>query len=336
MSNAAVVAILSTAFATVIFFAVLYFLYRLFVRGVALLLKGVDLQVPAIALLVSFALAATIFTTGATNLWGIFYGLIQVLFVNFPRAIVEISYASYSCGESLGRSSFSPGSDCFLKIGGNIANGIQGLFTQSLTYLTRVISLVQFFAAWALLAWGIGDLVSRAESTEAPKGLRRLITDMSPAARLRFGLGSVIVVAAYLCFCAIVAVSLFKPAEKSQLLDHKELEDRLNQAKLPNTAEKKTFALRFPETLGEVPQNPDDPQLAAAYSELIELWKQRREQVAAEQDRLVQRALAGYVIENLNRVGSREQANHFLALNRWFQTSLNNLFTELDNCRAAI
>jgi hypothetical protein len=169
MSNAAVVAILSTAFATVIFFAVLYFLYRLFVRGVALLLKGVDLQVPAIALLVSFALAATIFTTGATNLWGIFYGLIQVLFVNFPRAIVEISYASYSCGESLGRSSFSPGSDCFLKIGGNIANGIQGLFTQSLTYLTRVISLVQFFAAWALLAWGIGDLVSRTESTEAPK-----------------------------------------------------------------------------------------------------------------------------------------------------------------------
>ena len=336
MSTATVVAVLSTVLATIIFLAVIWVLYRLFRRGVAWLLKGVDLQVPPIALLVSFALAATIFTTGANNLWGLVYGLVRVLFVDFPRAVVEMSYASYTCGEAMSGRDFSPGSDCFFKVGGTIANGVQRLFANSLSYLTRVISLVQFFAAWAVLAWCIGDLVSRSESTGTSKGLRRLVADMSAPARLRLGLGSVIVVAAYLCFCAIVAVSLFKPVEKPQVLDHKALETSLNLAKLTNTGEQKPFSLRFPEELSGLPKDPGNEKIAAAYGELTDLWKRRREQVAAEQERLVQRATAGYMIENLNRVGSREQANHFLALNRWFQSSMTKLFTDLDRCREAI
>lgn len=340
MSQASWITILATGFATAVFFVVIYFLYRLVRRGIALLLKGVDLEVPPIALLVSFALAATIFSTGATNLWGLFYGLIQVLFVDFPRAIVEMTSASYSCGESLSRDDFFPVSDCFFKIGGTIADSIQKLFARSLTYLTHVISLVQFFAAWALLAWCLGDLLNRTESTGASKGLRRLINDMSSTARLRFGLGSVIAIAAYFCFCAIVAVSLFKPVEKPQVLDHKILEERLNQAKLTDGGQNSAFSLRFPETLGELIKNPsptvDDQKISATYHELTESWKQLRQQVLGEQERLVQRAVAAYTIENLNRVGSREQANHFLKLGRWVDRALSGLFANLDNCRSAI
>ena len=275
MSDAPMVAVLSTGLATIIFLAVLYFIYRLVRRGIALLLKGVDLQVPPIVLLVSFALAATIFTTGATNLWGIFYGLVQVLFVDLPRAIVEVSDASYACAGS--------GRYCLVAIGGTIANSIQRLFSRSLTYLNRVISLVQFFAAWAVLAWCIGDLLSRGETAGTAKGLRRLIADMPSTTRLRFALGGVIVIAAYLCFCAIVAVSLFKPVEKAELLDPRRLEDRLNQARLLDSDEKKSFSLRFPEELGNFPEDREEQGLAAVYSVLTDLWKQQRGRVGAEQ-----------------------------------------------------
>src|SRR5262249_28718170 len=143
---AGVVAVLLTGFATIIFLSVIYVLYRLFRRGVALLLKGVDLQVPPIALLVSFALAATIFTTGAINLWSILYGLMQVLFTDLPRAIVEIAYMSYACGKSISQTTRPSNSSldlgCLLRTGGTMANSVQLLFSRSLTYLTRVISLV--------------------------------------------------------------------------------------------------------------------------------------------------------------------------------------------------
>jgi hypothetical protein len=331
MSDAALVTISGiTLFAVVLFFGVIYFIYRLLRLGIVVLARGVDLQLPPFVLLVSFALAASIFTTGAANLWGLVYGLAQVLFVDFPRAVVEVTYSS-DCFSQQGA-----GSQCFVKLAAGIANTIQGLFVRSLTYLTRVISLVQFFAAWAVIAWVIGDLISETEPTRQSKGLRRLINDMSPTARLRFGLGAIIAIGAYLCFCAIVAVSLFKPIEKPQVLDDKALEERLNQAKLANTGDPKPFSVRFPESLGNLPEGVTDNQIKATYEELTEVWTQLRGQVLVEQDRLVNRAVAAYKIENLNRVGSREQANHFLALSAWFQSAVGKLFTNLDECRTAI
>lgn len=341
MSQVSWITFAATGGATVVFVAVIYFIYRLVRRGIAWLLKGVDVEVPPIALLVSLTLAATIFSTGATNFWGLFYGLLQALLVDFPRAVVEMTSASYSCAEAANRTfGFSPISDCFFRIGGTIASSIQALFTRSLTYLTHVISLVQFFAAWAVLAWCLGDLIRRTETAEGPKGLRRLINDMSPAARLKFGLGIVIAIAAYLCFCAIVAVSLFKPVEKPQVLDYKILQERLTDSKLADSGQNSAFSLRFPEALGDLPSlatpTPDDQKIYATYAELTESWKQLRQQVLGEQDRLVQRAVAAYTIENLNRVGSREQANHFLELGRWFDRALSGLFSNLDACRSAI
>jgi hypothetical protein len=331
---------MSVVSAVVIFLAVIYFLYRLFRRGIGLLLKGIDFAIPPLALLVAFALAATIFSSGAADLWSVVYGLVQLLFIQFPRALVQIFFTTNVCNPA----------DCFLRVAGTIANSVQNLFSISVSYLRNVISVVQLFALWAVLAWGLGDLLNPAAAPGSSKGLRRLIADMSPIARLRVSLGSIIVLGAYFCFCAIVAVSLFKPPEKAQVLDEKQLEDTLNKIKLGTSGDDSAFAQRFPEDLEGLPKLPDKPTPEAGpagappsppnsskpLGELPNLWKQLRAQMAAEQDRLLQRAIASYKIENLNRVGTREQANHYLALNKWFQSAEERLFSHLDTCRAAI
>jgi hypothetical protein len=123
------------------------------------------------------------------------------------------------------------------------------------------------------------------------------------------------------------------------VLDDKILEERLQQAKLTDSSPTSPFSLRFPETLGDpikAPAGGDDQKFSATYHELTEAWKQLRQQVLGEQERVVKRALAAYTIENLNRVGSREQANHFLELSKWVDRSLSGLFSNLDYCRAAI
>jgi hypothetical protein len=335
----------ATIIAAVVLLAVVYVLYRLFRWALRLLVGGVELGgLPPFSILVSLALAATIFSSGAESVWSFAYGLIRILFAELPRSIVDIAFGAYACGEFLSRDG-SQSSDCLVRTALNLATSIGRIFSSSFTYLGNLISILQFFAAWAVLAWLFRDLFGgHQEGDTLPIGPRAFFHSMTSEARMRLGLGAVVAIGAYLCLCAIVAVSLFKPVEKIQQLDPTRLKDRLIAARLSNEGADNPFSKRFPEDLGAFPKLADPKIsdssfyqiLTTEYDQLSERWRQLRIDIAAEQDRLRELAAADYEIKNLNRVGSREQANHYLALEKWYQSSLTRLFSHLDNCRTAI
>ncbi len=339
------VALIATAVAAVVLFVVLYALYRLFRWALRLLIGGVELGgLPPFSILVSLTLAATIFSSGAEAVWTFAYRLIRILFSDFPRAVVDIAFGAYACVDTMGRDGVLS-SDCLVRTALNLATSIGRFFNNSFSYLDNVTSILQFFAAWAVLAWIFRDLFGGVQNVNGlPMGPRAFYHDMTPEARMRLGLGGVVAIGAYLCLCAIVAVSLFKPAEKLQQLDPTRLKDRLIAARLSNDGADNPFSKRFPEDLGVFPKLADPKItdssfyqiLTTEFAQLTERWHQLRIDIAAEQDRLRELAAADYEIKNLNRVGSREQANHYLALEKWYQTSLTRLFSHLDNCRTAI
>jgi hypothetical protein len=317
----------------VVFAIAIYQLYRLLRFALRFLLKGADFgNLSGLAILLSFAIAALIMQAGARDIWGLAYGLLKVSFVEFPRAAVELGYGSYSCTSFAGDAAL-----CLFQVARNGATSVGQFFNDTLRYFDDVVALAQFFALWAVLAWIAGDILDRTQTQTAPKGLRLVFAQMSDESRQRLALGSIIAVGAYLCLCAIVAVSLFKPVEKPQQLDKQTLENQLRDTKLATTGDKSPFSVRFPLAFEAIATTTGDASpLATGYAELQTQWVQVRAQVEAEQDRLVHRAVASYVVENLNRVGSREQANHYLALSRWYQSALSRLYGSLDRCRASI
>src|SRR5580704_10149983 len=320
---------------TIVSGAVIYWLYRLFRWAITLLVSGVGLRdLPPLIILVSLTLAATLFASGATSIWYVAYDLLRVLFVQFPRSVVEIAFNAYLCGV---RSS----SDCGVQIVGNLANNVARFFTDSFNSLGRVIDILQFFSAWAILAWLLRDFFASADAPETTVGIRAVYRGMTPITRMQLGLAAVVAVGAYLCLCAIVAVSLFKPTERLQQIEPGRFEKQLDLAKLAHDGADSAFAKRFPEKLPDFPkseqlQGPYYQQLASEYEELSVRWGQLRTEIASEQDRLRDIAADNYNIKNLNRVGDREQANYYLALESWYQKSLSSLFNYLEHCRTAI
>jgi hypothetical protein len=334
------VAALYTITAALIFLVFLFVLYWLFRRVLRLLLTAVNFSgLPPLATLLALGISVTLFRTGALSVWYLIYGLLELFFVNFPRAIVDVGYSSYTClALSLGKNP-----SCFFQSAVQFANSLRAILTQPFSeYSVRIIALVQFFTSWALLAWLFGQLIGLMEGGEGPTGTRGLIAGLKAIpgkVRANIGLGLIIVMATYLCLCAIVAVSLFKPTtEKPQQLTDTQLEGQLTKARLSNSGTPPdAFDHRFPK---DVPSLPDSLKaggsvgrfVAGDYEQLSESWHQLRLQALAEQDRLLQRAIVAYTIENLNRVGSREQADHFLAISRWYQSALTGLFDQLDRC----
>jgi hypothetical protein len=335
------VAALYTIAAALIFLVFLFVLYRLLRHALRLLLKAINFSgLPPLATLLALGISVTLFRRGALSVWYLIYGLLELLFVNFPRAIVDVGYSSYTC------LSLSSGNSCFFQSAVQFANSLRAILTQPFSYSVGVIALVQFFTTWALLAWLFGQLIGLMEGGEGPTGTRGLIAGLKAIpgqARAHIGLGLIIVMATYLCLCAIIAVSLFKPiTEKPQQLTDTQLDVQLTKAKLSNTGTPAdAFDHRFPK---DVPNLPDSSKaggsvgriVAGDYDQLSESWHQLRLQALAEQDRLLQRAIVAYTIENLNRVGSREQADHFLAISRWYQFALTGLFDQLDRCWSGI
>jgi hypothetical protein len=339
MSDPAAFAAICTIIAALIFLAFLFGFYRLFRRALRLLLKAINFSdLPPLAILLALAISAALFRVGANSVWALIYGLLELLFVNFPRALVDVAYSSYSCSRATYDAS------CLFQSAAQFANSLKAILNQPFSeYSVRVVPLVQFFASWALLAWLLGHLIGLLDKGEAAPGARGLASAynaITAPVRARIGLGMIILVATYLCLCAIMAVSLFKPpSEKPQQLTDTQLEAQLTKAKLSNSESSKAFDDRFPidhQKLPETSKAGVDRVLAGANDQLTESWQKLRSQAIAEQDRLLQRAIASYTIENLNRVGSREQADHFLAVSRWYQSALTNVFDRLDRCRGAI
>jgi hypothetical protein len=323
----------------------LYQLYRLLRSAFRLAIRGIQLETSsAFSVLISFAVSALIMPRGVLQMWSLIYGLLQVAFVEFPRSVFELAYGTYRCA------SFQSVADqCYFQAAGGIASSIGRFFSDSLRYLTDVVGLIEFFALWAVLVWIANSILVPGDSAPAVRGLRAITADLKPETRQKLALGTIIALGAYLCLCAIVAVSLFKPADKSQILDKQTLEEQLNQTKLDDAS----FSTRFPPNVdslvvatksGDQPASGNGDQSTpgnalsppAGFEEIRAQWEQFRSLVSAEQNRLLQRALASYTVENLNRVGSREQANHFLALSRWYQAALSQLYSGLDRCRLSI
>jgi hypothetical protein len=90
------------------------------------------------------------------------------------------------------------------------ANSLRAILPQPFSeYSVGVIALVQFFTSWALLAWLFGQLIGLMEGGEGPTGTRGLIAGLKAIpgqVRAHIGLGLIIVMATYLCLCAIIAV----------------------------------------------------------------------------------------------------------------------------------
>jgi hypothetical protein len=330
--------VLAVLLAIVVSAVVIYALYRLFRWALTGLISGVGLGgLPPLLILVSLTLAATLFSGGAEAVWYVAYGLLRVLFVDFPRSIVDVAFNAYSCGM---RSS----PDCIVQISANLANSVAQFFITSFRNLGRIIDVLQFFTAWAIFAWLLRDYFTPSREPAATVGPRSFFQHMDPVTRLRLGLTAVVVIGAYLCLCAIVAVSLFKPAEKLQQIEPGRFEKQLDAARLAHDGSDSPFAKRFPEHLPDFPQStqstqlqgPYYQQLKSEYDELTVRWGQLRTEIASEQDRLRDIAADNYNIKNLNRVGDREQANYYLALESWYQSSLSNLFSYLERCRTAI
>jgi hypothetical protein len=112
------------------------------------------------------------------------------------------------------------------------------------------------------------------------------------------------------------------------------LESNLKALRLENGGSQNAFLTRFPDI--SVPKQPPAGPNGPNVEQFTERWGQVRSEVATTQDQLLRRAVNAYTVENINRVGSREQANHFLSLNRWYQSAIKRLYGTLDNCRAAI
>jgi hypothetical protein len=328
-----IIAAFSTVIAALIFLALLLVLYLLFRRALWLLLKAINFSgLPALATLLALGLSVSFFRGGAISLWTLIYGFLELLFVNFPRVLVDVAYSSYSCSSPANNIADS---SCFFLGAAQFANGLKAILTQPFSnYSVSVIALIQFFASWGLLAWLFGQLIALTEGGET--SILAKIKAIPAPVSTHIGLGTIIIIATYLCLCAIMAVSLFKPAEKPRELA--QIEAELTKSKLSDSGKDSPFDKRFPETLPDLPDQKSGAGafLAGTYPQLSESWRQLGAQVAVEQDRLLQRAVAAYMIENLNRVGTREEANHFLAVSRWYQSALTNLFDRLDGCRSAI
>jgi hypothetical protein len=104
-------------------------------------------------ILVSLTFAATIFRTGAMDTWYVLYNFVSVIFIDLPRAIIDIASSSYSCGHFVGQNTQFAGPDCFIGVGSRAANSIRQFFTHLLQGTRSVIDVLQFFAAWTVLAW---------------------------------------------------------------------------------------------------------------------------------------------------------------------------------------
>jgi hypothetical protein len=322
---------IASILATVILVAVIYALYRLLRWAIGLLISGVGLDdLPPVLILISLMLAATIFSAGANSVWDVIYGLARIVFVELPRSIIEVAFGTYAC------SSRGSSADCYFQVAANLTTGIARFFSDSFNRIGRVIDVLQFFGAWAIFAWVLRDFFAPS-TADKTVGIHAFFSDIKTEARTRLAFTAIVAIAAYLCLCAIVAVSLFKPQENLQQIESKALESTalktdLQEAKLSDAV----FDKRFPEDLPAIPNADQFPRLATDYSELTSRWVQLRADIGAEQDRLLKIAVDNYKIKNLNRVGGREQANHYLALENWYQSSLNTSFNSLENCHTAI
>lgn len=326
--------VVSTLLALLIFGLVLRILYRLLRKVLTLAMTAIDFKkLPPLAILLSLTVAATIFTNGAMGLWGLLYGFVRMAVVDFPQVVVETTYVAQSfCQISTEAGGLPP--ECINRIGRGLAEGLDRLFAGLLRYMGSVVALVQFLGVWAFLAWAFGDFMQRTESADGPKGFRLLVKDMEPKTRERIAVGAVITGAAYLCLCAIVAVSLFKPVEQSDELALDNLEKSLASARLDSAGVDSKFSQRFPEKIIPAPAAGAEVKANAAVME--EFWRQMRMRVLSDQEQLLQHGADSYNIENLRRVGSREQVNHYLSLVRWYQDSVQIMYSGLDRCRAAI
>jgi len=335
-------AIVSGVIATITLGLVLYLLYRIIKLAALLLSSGLAVDaVRPLTILLSLAMAATIFTTGALDNFYILYRFVELVLVYFPRAIIDVITSSYSCG-FIGGSSNQALADCIARTGSVLARQPQQFFTNLLQDFRSVLSLVQFFAAWSVLAWILGDLFARTDA-RSPTIFWSTVSSLSSQTRKRLGLAAIIAAAAYLCLCAIVAVSVFKPAERSQLLSDDAFKTRLDEARLTDSNDKLTpFSDRFPKALEPFPAKDEKSteryqslyQLTGEeYGELQRIWSSLRAEVLSEQEELAHRALTSYRLENLNRAGLREQINHSLALENWYYDSLSTMYQQLEQCR---
>ena len=344
----ALTAITSGIIASIVFGLAIFILYRV-LRWILRLLSsalGVYALRP-LSILVSLALAAMIFRTGALDIWFLFYNFATVIFVDLPRALVDVIASSYSCGAlDLSTGSIYQGafSDCIFRVGVKLANGPRLFFEDLVQNLRSVIDVIKFFATWSVLLWILDDFIVHRDNSD-PRSFRVMIGSLTAQTKKHLGLAAIVALAAYLCLCAIIAVSVFKPAEKSQVLGDEAFKTRLDEGKLANSDDKASaFSARFPKTLDAFPESATtDSQYAkryqifvGEYSELQNSWSNLRSHVLNQQDHLAQRALASYRLENLNRVGSREQINHSLALENWYYDFLTQMFAQLDQCHVAI
>jgi hypothetical protein len=340
----AVLAVASGLIAAITFGLVLYLLYRVIKQTYILLSSGLAVNAArSLTVLLSLAVAATIFKSGALDAFDILYRFVELLFVYFPRAIVDVITSSYSCG-------FIPDpknqafADCIARVATIFAKQPQQFFTSLLQDFRSIVSLLQFFAAWSLLVWVLDGLFARTD-TATSNVFWSTVSSLSATTRKRISFAAIIVVAAYLSLCAIVAVSVFKPAERSQLLNDDAFKMRLDEAKLTNSDDKSSpFSDRFPKNLEAFPEKekkePAVPRyesiyqlLNGEYSEFQNRWSTLRGNVLSEQEQLAHRALTSYRLENFNRTGLREQINHSMALESWYDDYLSGMYQQLERCR---
>jgi hypothetical protein len=323
-----------------------FFLYRI-VRSIYRNVSGLfSYEGTSVAFIVgAWALTAALFPGTVTVLWRIAVFLLQFTLVNVPQFVFNTAGGVDEC---LSVDDQEEISECISKVGGsliaNFTTLVQVLFDQKFPEFSIVYTICFFGVA------GIFLVLFRVAQRDETIGLPYFVEYFRNADvkfKTRVALSVILIATVYLSLCAIAAVSLFKPANIA-LLSRQEFENKLKLSKLdtgPNETASNAFKTRFPEKIVDFLTEDRKNQLkdAKSFSSLSSendrftlVWKQIRLDIESVQDRLLNSALADYELKNISRVGSREQALHFLNLERWYQSSLNRLFEHLDNCRNSI
>ncbi|HEX5840285.1 MAG TPA: hypothetical protein VFY26_20775 [Anaerolineales bacterium] len=302
--------------------------------------------------LVSLGIAALLFPRAVFSLANAIIYFIGNFFVSAPRQLLDNWInAQFSCSEG----STEGLRYCFGQLWFGfiqswteaLSNSIDRFGPAYLPYNQLVLMLAVWAVVAVLLSEGPAD-----EGDSRPEAfklrLQSAIDGLGRTARLNIMFFLVLVLAGYLSIAAIAAIpGLQEPAVASEAVSVENLEDQLESSMTDSLATMTSQELPGTNnpfaSLTEAKRQEIDADileyflyleserrlLLSAYPKLL---REAQSQAKTARDE----AVDAYRVSLVDRKGSQETAEHYLAIGSWYRRILNDIEYSLDNCRSSL
>jgi|GEM_PF-4400440 len=297
---------------------------------------------------VAFAIAVFLFPEVAAYALRVATGVIECLFVGLPAAAIP-------AGMALGECDANSDGSCLQQLGGALTSAWMRLANQLISAFDiggmPIVSIILCLATWVVLSFVLDRAAAAASGApEAQAGFigRGLVAIRATPSRIWAGLSFVFLLL-FATYLGIVAVAAIPTLSKgvTQKIDITLLQDKLLKIKISD----EQFDRRFPPTILESPPAALDGDRiglsqaslsrqnalrAETIANMIGMWQRLVDFQRKQQSDLLEYALVEYELGNLNRLESRLQSQHYIALINWYQNSIHSIEEDLNTCRTEI